>query len=757
MTPLIQLTIFLADAFVAVWTAWQLVCWLAPHSRSLLERTLAWVLAGFTLVAGAGVLLGATGGLGQPGFLLVHAAGLALLGAARRSQWRDDWAALRQLARDIGQVVMMPGVEAWLAGLLMVTAVALMALAFASHPVVFDALSYRLPRVGQWLQDGRITVITTDDARLNYMPVVPDLVMAWFLTIMPAGYKAAAVAQALGGILALGATMGLARLTGLGRSAAMGAAGLFLGLANVAPQFTSVYTDLFTAGVLAAAFYMWLAALQRGEGSWLGGVGAGLALGAKGTVVYFVPGLLLVVGWLAWRHRASRAAWTQTLVGGILAVAVFVLPVLVRNARAYGGVLGPENFVVWHHGKTPDLRGSEEKLRLNLTSSFAQLCEPNSQPPWWRSATTAMGAAVIRQLPEQDPYAFDELNRRANLEKIYAVAAPDADVSSTGVLLPGLGLVAVMVAWRRRRTPDGELALVWAAAIAAFVLFMHWRVQWHPYLFRFVVLIAPWLAVLVAWWLGTLPRLLCVAAWTLVAAASVHGFGAAMFDTYQSGWPAVTRPGQSVGFHLYQNWRDWSAGLDRPAEPLRLALPMNLPLAAFYRQQPIRLVAPRRLSALASDRASEAVHVDEGWLIVPAAKFIGREGPVMGRTWLYEGDEHHAFSLAAYRALGAGERPVPMLYRNRLTGTDTTRRHELLVRTWDSEPVQLELINTGGTAATFTLGTPLGGTTGVLPPGARLRVEVPLPADVVSLITVDIPKAVAGTVVPAALDVRLVP
>lgn len=757
MTPLIQLMILLVDAVVIGWAAWLLVRWLAQALCSLLERALAWGLAGFTLVAGAGVLLGTTGGLGQPGFLLVHAAVLALLGAARRSRWRDDWAALRRLAQDIRQVVRTPGAEAWLAGLLMVLAVGFITLAMASNPVVYDALTYRLSRVGQWLQDGRITGIATDDARLNYMPVVPDLVMAWLLTIMPAGFKAAAVAQALGGILALGATMGLARLTGLGRCAAMGAAGLFLGLANVAPQFTSAYTDLFTAGVLASSFYLWLAALQRGEGSWLGGAGAGLALGAKGTVVYFAPGLLLVVGWLAWRHRAGRPAWTHTLLGGFLAAAVFVLPVLVRNARAYGGMLGPEDFVVWHHGKTPDLRGSEEKLRLNLTTSFAQLCEPNSQPPWWRSATRAMGAAVIRRLPEQDPYAFDDLNRRANLEKIYAVAAPDADVASTGVLLPGLGLVAVIAAWRRRKSPDGERALVWAAGVTAFVLFMHWRVQWHPYLFRFVVLVAPWLAVLVAWWLGTLPRFLRVAAWTVVAAASVHGFGAALFDTYQSGWPAVTRPAQSVGFHLYQNWRNWSAGLDRPAEPLRPALPMNLPLAAFYRQQSLRPVAPLRLSTLTAERAVDAVHAGEGWLIVPAAKFTGREGPVMGRTWLYEGDGHHAFSLAAYRTLGAGEQPVPLLYRNRLVGTDTALRRELLVRTWGSEPVQLELINRGGTATQFTLGTPLGGTTEMLPPGARRRLEVPLPADIVSLITVEYPKPLGGAVAPAMLEVRLVP
>ena len=129
----------------------------------------------------------------------------------------------------------------------------------------------------------------------------------------------------------------------------------------------------------------------------------------------------------------------------------------------------------------------------------------------------------------------------------------------------------------------------------------------------------------------------------------------------------------------------------------------------------------------------------------------------MGRTWLYEGDGQHAFSLAAYRVLGAGERPLPLLYRNRLAGTATALRRELLVRTWDSRPVRLDLINNGGTAAPFTLRTPLGETTGMLPPGALRQLEVNLPADIVSLITIDFPKPETGAVAPATLEVRLVP
>jgi hypothetical protein len=381
MMTLLQPLLFFLDAGVVLGAAWLAVRCLMAGSSGRIEVLLGWGLLALMNVVGSGVLLGALGGLGQPGFLAVHATLLVVLGIVRRSRLQDDGAALRAFIQEGMKLIRTPGLEAWLLGLLLVVALGFIILAFNANPVVFDALTYRLSRIGQWLQDGRISVIATDDARLNYMPVAPELVMAWLLTGQAEGFNAAAAAQTWGGWLALGATVGLARLTGLGRCASLGAALLLLGLPNVAPQFTSAFTDLFTTGVLAAAFYLWLAALRRGEGSWLAGAGAGLALAAKGTVVYFAPGLLIAVVWLAWRHRAGRSAWGRTLLGGGLACAVFVLPALVRNKQAYGGWAGPADFVVWHHGHTPDLAGSAEKLKLNLTSAFAQLLEPNSQPP----------------------------------------------------------------------------------------------------------------------------------------------------------------------------------------------------------------------------------------------------------------------------------------------------------------------------------------------------------------------------------------
>jgi hypothetical protein len=749
--------LFALDAVSVLAAAWLAVRLLGGDKHGRLGLALSWGMLAVMLVVAAGLLLGALSGLGQPGFLVVHGLTLAVLALVRRSWLGHDRDALREFFRAGLRSLRVPGPEGWLLGLLVAAGTVTLVFACSASPVVFDALTYRLSRVGQWLQDGRIGLIATDDARLNYMPVAPDLMMAWLLTAQTDGFNVAAVAQTVGGWLALGATAGLARLMGLSRSSSLAAALLLLGLPNVAPQFTSAYTDLFTTGVLATAVYLWLAALRRGEGSWLGGAGAGLALGAKGTVVYFAPGLLLAVAWLAWRHRIGWPAWTKTLLGGLLAVAIFVMPWLLRNQRAYGGWAGPAGFVAWHHGDNPGWKGSVDKLKLNLTSALAQLCEPNSQPPWWRKAVRATGEAVIDHLPEQDAYAFDDLNRRANLKKIYAVDAPDADVASTGVLLPLLGLLAGLTALLGRRTAGSELVLAWAVALIGFVLFMHWRVQWNPYQFRFLVLAAPWLAVLVVWWLARLPRWPRVVAWTVLAATSAHGFGAAMLDTYQSGWPAYARPGQSFGYHVYDHWRAWASRLDQPDQPLRPALPMNLPLAAFYRQRPARPVEPAQLSALTATSAEDAAPSGTGWIIVPADLFMGREGKVMGRTRLHEGDAKNAFSLAAYRALRDGEQPVPLLYRNRLVETPAHRRHELLVRTWGAQPVRLELANTGGAICRFVLRSPAGRLENEVRPGMRLWLEISLPADALSPIVLEYPGSSPGEAVSARLEASLVP
>ncbi len=744
-----------ADALLVGAIGWQFVCWLTPERQSELERLLAAGIAGLAVVAMTGVFLGETGFLHLPGFLVVHVLALSVLGLARRSRWRRDVAAAVELGARCRTRLQGPRFEAGLMGLLIVVIAAFVGLAFWSQPVVFDALAYRLARIGYWLQDARITAIVTDDARLTYMPVVPDLIMTWLLTGSSDGYQPAALAQTMGGILLLGATIGLARLSGVNRAASIAAAWMVLGLPNVVPQFTAAYTDLFTGGVLSAGFFLWLRALQRGEGAWFGGIAAGLALGSKGTTAYIAPGLAVVAIGLAWRYRTTCRAWGRTLLGAFLVALVVAVPTTYRNLRAFGGPVGPRDFVVWHHGESTSWSGLLRKLWLNLESTGAQLFEPNSQPPWGRAGLRQIGEAVTRRLPVSDPFTFDGVGRRANLEKVFRVAAPDADVTSTGVMLPLLCVAACVLALWNRRQMGARYVLAWALTVTAFLLVMHSQVQWHPYLYRFVVLVVPWMAVMAVWGLQAVPRWLGTAAWAVVAAGTIYGFLMGSIVTYQSGWVAATQPGQSVGFHVFERWRNWSMYLESDAGPLRPHLPVNQPVAAFLRRGDAKRVEPGYLSRLTAASAQQYVDSADGWLIVPAARYIGREGNVVGRTWLIDGDESNVFSLAAYRALRPGERPPPVVYRNRSSPEAGMERRELLVRTWDEVPLRLELVNHASTGRDYEVRSPLGNVVGHIDSRQRRVVEIRVPANFPTLFVIESP--LTGADQPGQLEARVPP
>ena len=616
------------------------------------EKLLGWGLTLLLIVVASGEVLSWSGALGGSGFFWSHAFLLMALGWARRHDLAGDRTAWLDLGRAVGGQFRVGGAPAWIGAGLLVLCLAFVGLAALGNPVVYDALSYRFSRIGLWLQDGRIAHFATDDPRLNYMPVAPDLVMAWLMGSHRTGFQWAALAQTLGGGLLLGATAGLARLTGLGRTAALGAAALLLGMANVVPQFTAAYTDLFTAGVFAAAFHLWLAALRRGEGSRLGGAGVALALGAKGTLLYLAPGALWWVLWCGWRHPAPASAWRATALAGLLAALLLVAPGLIRNQQTYGSLLGPTEAVLQQHGGPLSLAEHRRKLYLNLLTTAAQLFEPNAQPPGWGAASRQVAEMLAARLPTGDRFSFDELDRRTNVEKVLRLPAPDADVVSCGllsVILLAAGLASALI---RRREKDASLVLVWGGGVGLFVLCLYALLQWHPYSFRFWALVAPWMAVVAGWGLESLPRLARVAGWGVVAIGTAVTCWNGTVHTYQAGWPAVTSPGRGLGYAVFSQVRQWGQTLDPFDETLQVALPVNQPLAAFLRTGDARRIELRRLSQLPAT-AELAVQDSSGWLVVPAQHFSGREGRVEKRMWLFSGDENSPFSLAAYHRVAS--------------------------------------------------------------------------------------------------------
>ena len=726
---------------------------LAGEASGAIEQLLGWGVMFFALVAGVGVALGAVGGLGWGGFVGVHAVMLAAGLLVRRHHLAADGRAGRTLVRAIFPDFKTDRVAFGAALLLGIFLVVTGVLAALAEPVVYDALTYRLSRIGHWLQEGRVAHFATNDPRQNYMPVVPDLVMAWLVSAFPEGYRGAALAQWGGGILLVLATAGLARLAGLGRAVALGAALLAVGTANVAPQFTTVHTDLLTAGLFTAAFYLWQKAALRGEGSWLAGIAGGLALGAKGTVFYLGPTMLLWVAWTAWRFRLPLAAWWRTLLSTTVAVVVFAVPGFVLNWRNYGGPLGPAEFVAMHHqaaaGQLLDKTG------LNLGTSFVQVLEPNSQPPGLQAAARNLGRPLAGALPRQDAFSYENLSRRATLQTIIQRTEPDADVTSFGLLALALFIGGMGAAGRSSRPGSGAVRW-WSAGVLIFWSFFHAMQQWHPYGFRYFILVAPFMAVIGAWGLEGWPQRLRRMAWGLALVATLGTAARVLTHTHQAGWPAVVQPERSRNFLVYREWRDWARQLGQPGEPWQLALPFNRPLAAFYRLQPAQRVQPQTESALAGLTAEQALDkLHGGWLIVPALQFLGNEGRVSGRVWLYEGDPESPFSLAAYHQLPVGAAEEPLVYRNKVSREADQIRHDLLVRAGSDGHVSFCLESPAGVRWRFVIATPTEVRRGEWAGGKSVQ-PLMLPAGQVAEVKVSL-EPVAGETPsgePPTLDIR---
>jgi len=747
---------FLVDAVIVVAAGWLLVRALQPRAIGLLEESLGWLLSAIVLVAASGVVLGEAGGLGARGFLAAHGVVLLLLLLGRRTRRRGDWLRLQEVGAGWRSLLQQPGAVRWAAAVLLLVTLLLGVLAAAGEPLVFDALTYRLPRIGQWLQDGRITCLVTDDARLNYLASGQDLVVAWLVGAWPSGFQFAPLAQTMGGALLLGATAGLARRTGLSRLASLGAAALVLGLANVAPQMTSAHTDLFAAGVFAAAFYLWLVALGRNEGTWLGGVGLAFALAAKGTLFYLLPSVGLWVVGLAWRRRPPVRAWVRTALAALLGAALFLGPPFARNLRLYGHLTAPAEAMQEHYGPALTPAQRLAKLSLNLHTSFLQLLEPASQPWGLRSASGQVARNLAAALPQHDPYAFDGLDRRANLLFFLSVGRPNADFATPGLPMALLFLIgAVASAWRWRE-PETRLVAVWAAGVVVYVFVQNALLQWHPWAFRYTLLVAPWVVIVAVWLIERAPRGLRVTVWAAALASGGIILTEATFFSDQLGWQAWQVPLHNGA--LAQGWRQWARNLAADTPVLRIAQPGDRPLAWFFRIDDGVSVRLESRSALPATNAEEALAGAPGWLVVPAKMFAGQEGRVLARTWLHQGDAADDLSLAAYRALRPGEVSSPVFYRKITRPLQGGVTWDLQVRSWQ-DSVRLELANPWESPWEYVVHAGGGEIRGVLPAHGDVFVDAPVPSDRVAGLTVDFrPGAGSGADqrLPAVVAVRAV-
>jgi len=695
------------------------------------EQVSAWLLQAFLWIAGAGAVLGVLGGFGQPGFLLCHIAGLAVLGVLRRRELGTDacaFAALWTWTPVEGPL------RTWtrrLELLLAASLLLLVALALVAQPATLDAFSYHLPRSAHWLQQGRVGLIGAADSRLDFVAVQSDVLVSWFLGGSSSGYGLALLPQALGGLLLVSATFGLARSSGLGRQASLLACFLVLGMGNVAVQFSAAQSDMLVAGATAGSVLLLVSALRRGRVSLLAASGFGLALGAKGTLFYLAPALILWAVFFGRRHPVGWRAWGGFAVAGTLAVLVLAGPNFWRNREAYGDPFGPAYWVKKVHVRLEGPAQAADKLQLNLRSSLVQVFEPGSQPPGLGVPASTLGLSLASDMPGRDPFSFEGRSRRQMLESVLSRRVPDADTLGPGLVactLFSLGLVLVLL---QARLPSARLILVWAAGALLFLLYYHLMQQWHPFGFRYFVLIAPWLAIPGAWWVERISGNRMAWAGSLIVVLCLCVTWRASVEPHQSGWRSVVAIERSQYPSYESSWRAFVRGLDHPEQGLLVLLPDERLLSALYRQDPVRTLSYAPASLAGAPSAEACLQGRRGWLLAPASLFLGREGRVHGETWLEGGAEGAPFSIAAYRLVETGEVPGLVLYRDRQCMEESRQVLSALVRSGQGL-LELRLHNPSELSLSVNVYSPDAHSSLRLPAKGELAVPVSLPAEGVS-------------------------
>ena len=222
-------------------------------------------------------------------------------------------------------------------------------------PNTWDSLTYHLARVASWYQEGGVHWIPDATGRQNEFPPGAEILVL-FTVVAWGGDRLVEAPQLLAELVLVAAAYGIGRRLGFRPAASLFAALLVPTLAEVALQSTTTQTDLLVAASLAAAVYFILGGTGRELA--LAGLGLGLAAATKQTIVFALPGLLLLAAVTLDRRGLLRlGAWTA---GGLVLLA-FWGPV--RNLVETGHLLGEGSGRVEHQAD-PDVRALATVVRV---------------------------------------------------------------------------------------------------------------------------------------------------------------------------------------------------------------------------------------------------------------------------------------------------------------------------------------------------------------------------------------------------------
>ena len=343
-------------------------------------------------------------------------------------------------------------------------------------PNSYDAMTYHLPRVERWIQEGSLRPFTTHDPRQLFMPSWPEYAMLQF-RLLGAGDRFANLVQWIG---FAGSCAGAALLCGAlgGTRAAMATAAVLVATLPMAvAQASGTQTDVIAScwAVLACAYgYRLASADPRSRDAVLAAAALGLATATKQTTILFAGLALLPAAVVIVRGHRPRI-WLPWAGASVLAVLVIAGPQLVRNLQVFGTIGGEPGLVAAHKMETHEPRQVAGNVMRNLS---IHLGTP------WPKANAAVAASVIGLTRA---IGVDPDDRRTTWSPRFTATEwqthEEAAPNPLHLLLL-LGCLAALPWWKPSRLQLGFVAML----AAGFVLFCA-QLKWQTYISR---LHTPW-------------------------------------------------------------------------------------------------------------------------------------------------------------------------------------------------------------------------------------------------------------------------
>ena len=575
------------DAGLVAFIAWRLRQWRGTPPPPFTLRMLELGMVGAAVVVASSLLLSCFDALGRLGFLIFHLVVAALLAAPLFSTRLR----LSGATPDHGPVANVPAAEegglmsrtvgAVGACLVSVLVVYALVLAVGTFAVNWDSQTYRLPRVGLWLQEHRVSWDFANDSRLVFMPCNAEILMTWCAAFFPAAYPLANLPQFFGGCLTLLATIELGRMAGLGRPARMLAALVVLAMPNAFLQMATSQSDLLTSGLLNAGLvFVWRSLrAPRPRDAVSAGLALGLALGTKGSVFYWGPGLAIWVLLLAFRHRSN---WRPALA----AIAALTIVVggwkYLDNWHRFGNPFAPPDEIdrVNQHGNRGRIAAAWYVAKVHFGQLFRENSSPRIATALLRAPTRWISANLDHTAPTPE---LAETGRAIQTSPQGAfVGEDDVSFGVLGPLLATLGVAWAAFEYVRRRSATAFARLAMAVAVLVFFGFFFTQMKLNGWNYRYFTMVAPFVAVLA----GAAFPLRHTGA--LALALALMGFEAYCAFDFQArnglgGWHQLSPvPGQSAPA-LFESLRNDVLVAAPPHGRIGVALPGDEWTSPYYR------------------------------------------------------------------------------------------------------------------------------------------------------------------------------